>query len=547
MDDGESLEETYEDSVTVQSTPFASFDSFAGYTAQKRQLQELVVEPAGYEQYVTTSVLLLGDHPDSQTERLAKGLTGAVGKEYSFYHIDSVTGDFMDEMNNLEAVLATAQSQAPSFVLITCLDAYGFDEAEYKLLQSKVKALQQTSKRVTIVCTAEDTDVDLTGYDTLFEVVVDVPKPGDAFRREIITTELDRATSANVIEFTATESESLATIDLADLTLQELRTAVKRTIQRRRRTGETATPPVTPAHLQESINIVEAEALEESGGMPFFGGDSTEEFEPDIPSVTFRDIGGLTEEKQRIREAVTKPVEYSDTFRQAGYSVGQGILLHGPPGNGKTMLAKAVANELSYQFLSVKGPELEQPLVGESEHQLRELFQTAREHTPSVVFFDEFDSLAPSRNTDTPVWKDDLVNTLLSELDGLEPLDDVIVMAATNRLDELDDAVLRSGRFDTFVEVPAPSKSDQRDIFAVHTDNLPTADDVTTEWFSSLNVAGLSGADIMAICRKALEFAVRDFDTNTTSQLEVSRSNVSAAVGQLRLQHQHQRDSRGFQ
>ncbi|ELZ42403.1 ATPase AAA [Halorubrum californiense DSM 19288] len=211
------------------------------------------------------------------------------------------------------------------------------------------------------------------------------------------------------------------------------------------------------------------------------------------------------------------------------------------------MLTKAVANDLSYHFLSVKGPELEQPLVGVSEDQLRELFQTAREHTPSVIFFDEFDSLAPSRKTDTPVWKDDLVNTLLSELDGLEPLADVIVMAATNRVNELDDAVLRSGRFDTFIEIPSPSQKEQMEIFSVHIDDLPTAEDVTTEWFGSLRLSDLSGADIMAICRKALEFAVRDFDAESAQQIVVTQDNVQAALERVRSELRNSQWSRGYQ
>jgi ATP-dependent Zn protease len=400
---------------------------------------------------------------------------------------------------------------------------------------------------VIVVCTAKDRDAELASRDSLFEIIVDVPEPGEEFRRGVIEAELTRAAAAGVIEPTHLDIESLSELDTSDLTLQALRTVVKRTVQRRRRESDTELPTVTPTHIQESIGIVEAEKLDEPEGMPMFGHDEGYHFNPDIPSVTFDDIGGLTEKKQRLREAVTKPVEYSDTFRQAGYSVGQGILLHGPPGNGKTMLAKAVANDLGYHFLSVKGPELEQPLVGESERQLRELFQTAREHTPSVIFFDEFDSLAPDRMSDTPVWKDDLVNTLLSELDGLEPLEDVIVMAATNRVEQLDDAVLRSGRFDTFIEIPPPTLAEQQAIFSVHTEDLPVAEKVTPEWFGTLDLSELSGADIMAVCRKALEFAVSDFETGDADRLVVTQANVQASIEQLRADPMDPRTFREFQ
>lgn len=543
----DSVEDLYEDTVTIQSDPFGSFDSFRGYTEEKRQLHDTVIEPAGYDQYVTTSVLLLGEHADCQTTTLAKGISGELGNEYSFFHVNSFRSEIMGEENNIETTLDAARAHEPSFVLLTCLDEHGFGETEYELLRTQVESIQQNHDRVTVVCTAQNQDIDLTAHDSIFEVIIEVPEPGEAFRRGTLNTELERAETAGVIESTQLDEEALSELNIGDLSLQELRTVIKRTVQRRRRASGGETPTITPSHIQDSISIVEAEKLEESPGMGLFDEGDTDQFEPEIPSVTFDDIGGLTGEKQRLREAVTKPVEYSDTFRKAGYSVGQGILLHGPPGNGKTMLAKAVANDLSYHFLSVKGPELEQPLVGVSEDQLRELFQTAREHAPSVIFFDEFDSLAPSRETDTPVWKDDLVNTLLSELDGLEPLADVIVMAATNRVDELDDAVLRSGRFDTFIEIPSPSLEEQVKIFAVHIDDLPTADDVTTEWFGSLRLSDLSGADIMAICRKALEFAVRDFDSGTAQRLVVTRDNVQAAFERLRSEFHDSQWSRGYQ
>ena len=546
MEDNSSVESEYEDSVTAQSAPFDSFDSFRGYTDEKQQLHKTVIEPAGYDRYVTTSVLLFGDHADCQTTTLAKGITGKLGEEYTFFHVDSFHGDFMDEANNIRTTLDTARSREPSFVLLTCLDEHGFGEAEYELLRAQIESIQQNHERVIVVCTAQDHDIDLTAHDSIFEVVIEVPKPGEEFRRGTLNTELERANRAGVIESTQLDEEALSELDISDLTLQELRTVIKRTVQRRRRISDEAKPKITPSHIQTSINIVQAEKLEDDTGMSFFGEDDPDQFEPEIPSVAFDDIGGLTSEKQRLREAVTKPVEYSEIFRQAGYSVGQGILLHGPPGNGKTMLAKAVANDLNYHFLSVKGPELEQPLVGVSEDQLRELFQTAREHTPSVIFFDEFDSLAPSRQNDTPVWKDDLVTMLRSELDGVEPLADVIVMAATNRVDELDDAVLRSGRFDTFIEIPSPSVEEQVQIFAVHIDNLPTTESVTPVWFSSLHLSDLSGADIMTVCRKALEFAVRDFDTGSAERLVVTQANVQAALERLRSEQQDTQWSQGY-
>ncbi|WP_276278116.1 AAA family ATPase [Haloarcula regularis] len=175
----------------------------------------------------------------------------------------------------------------------------------------------------------------------------------------------------------------------------------------------------------------------------------------------------------------------------------------------------------------------------------RELFGAARDHAPSVVFFDEFDSLAPSRTSDSNEYKDDMVNTLLSELDGLEPLADVLVLAATNRLDQLDTAVLRSGRFDTFIEVPQPDTADTRAIFEIQADGLPLADPVTADWFVSLDLPDLSGADIATICRKSLEFAVSEFDSGDRESLVVTRTDVRSAVSGLRTDSQTD-DRHGF-
>lgn len=529
------ISEIYDESVTVQTTPVNSFDSFPGYEEQKEKLRQLVVEPSQYDRYATSSVLLFGENVDCRTTELAKGLTGEVEDGYTFFVVNSFSGEFGEDRNNIEATLETARHREPSLVILDCLDEYSFDEEEYERLLSHLESIRTNNEQMIVVGAATGIDTDLAEYDSVFEVTIEVPEPDDLYQRGVIEAEMNRAEAAGVIEIDDSGEESVETIDTHSLSLHELRTAVKRTVQRRRREAQVAVPTVSPTHIQESIGVVETERIAEPGGMSMF--DETEDedqFNPDVPDVSFDDIGGLTEEKNQLRSAVTKPVEYSDTFRAAGYSVGQGIVLHGPPGNGKTMLAKAVANELSYRFLSVKGPELEQPLVGETERQLRALFEAAREHTPSVVFFDEFDSLAPSRADDTPIWKDDLVNTLLSELDGLEPLDDVIVLAATNRLDKIDDAVLRSGRFDTFIEVPPPDIDAQRAIFDVHIEDLPAADSVTASWFGTLDIATLSGADIATVCRKSLERAVRNFDTGDAESLEVSQENVISAIEQLR-------------
>lgn len=530
------IEDTFEDSVVVATEPFATFESLTGYEDTTAQIKRTIVEPANYGQYGLVSALLFGKSERSPVGELAAAITGAFDSEYTFFHVSAVVGDFMEDANSVETTLRAARERAPSLVILDCLDEYSFDQDEYDRLRSHLDTIQTSDDHVLVVATATDDDVDLVDNDDLFEVRIDVPEPDDTFRQAKLQDAMQKAEDAGVATFEAVERTSLADLATGDLSVTALQTAVKRAIHTRRRDQSTIAPvSIRQDDLRTAIDQIESEQFEESASSGLFGhGTPKDQFEPDIPEVTFDEIGGLDAEKQRLREAVTIPVEYSDTFRQAGYSVGQGILLHGPPGNGKTMLAKAVANELSYHFLSVKGPELEQPLVGESERELRELFEVARDHAPSVIFFDEFDSLAPKRAGDSNDFKNDLVNTLLSELDGLEPLEDVVVLAATNRLDQLDPAVLRSGRFDTFIDVSPPDTDETQAIFEIHASDLPLSDAVTAEWFTTRDVASLSGADIETVCRKALEFAVCSFDQGGRETLKVSRADIEHALDHLR-------------
>jgi len=532
--DQEPVESVFADSVTVSTEPLGHFDAIENFDEVKKRLKRTVGDAVGYEKFLPASVLLFGQSDQSPTTDLARALTGEFDDDYTFFSVGSVIGGFSDSGTNIKTTLQAAREREPSVVVLECLDDFGFDEEEYEHIRNHLDSVRTSHSEVLVVATATDDDSDLIRNDELFEFVVDVPEPTEQYRQSEIENAVSAAEKADIARLDTQGDCLIEDLDTHDLAVRDLHTAVKRAILARRRTRSDLPVTVRPADIQTALDEIDAERFDESADTGFFGFDSTDQFEPDVPDITFRDIGGLESEKQRLREGVTIPVEYSETFRDAGYSIGQGILLHGPPGNGKTMLAKAVANELDYRFLSVKGPELEQPLVGESERELRELFGAARDHAPSVVFFDEFDSLAPSRTSDSNEYKDDMVNTLLSELDGLEPLADVLVLAATNRLDQLDSAVLRSGRFDTFIEVPQPDTADTRAIFDIHADDLPRADTVTAEWFVSLDLPELSGADIAAICRKALEFAVAEFDSGNRDTLAVTQADVQSALEGLR-------------
>ncbi|MDP8237748.1 MAG: CDC48 family AAA ATPase [Candidatus Hatepunaea meridiana] len=230
----------------------------------------------------------------------------------------------------------------------------------------------------------------------------------------------------------------------------------------------------------------------------------------EIPNVLWQDVGGLEEVKKRLIEAVEWPLKYPHILKQAGVEPPKGILLAGPPGCGKTMLAKAIANESQVNFISVKGPSLLSMYVGESERGIRDIFRKARQAAPCIIFFDEIDAIVPKRSSsssDSHV-SERVLSQLLSELDGIEELKGVLVLGATNRLDMLDQAVLRPGRFDEIIEIPLPNKLERKKIFEIHLRNKHIAEEINANDLVS-RTEGLSGAEIESICNKAALEAVR--------------------------------------
>ena len=235
------------------------------------------------------------------------------------------------------------------------------------------------------------------------------------------------------------------------------------------------------------------------------------EIEVEVPTVRWTDIGGLEEVKQQLREAVEWPLKYPDSFRRLGIDPPKGILLYGPPGTGKTLLAKAVATESEANFVSIKGPEVFSKWVGESERAVRELFRKARQVAPSIIFIDEIDALAPMRglvSTDSGVTER-VVSQLLTEIDGLERLEGVVVIAATNRPDIIDPALLRPGRFDRLIYVPPPDEKARLEILKVHTRRMPLAEDVDLLEIAK-KTEGYTGADIEVLVREAGLLALRE-------------------------------------
>jgi len=245
----------------------------------------------------------------------------------------------------------------------------------------------------------------------------------------------------------------------------------------------------------------------------------------EVGGVTYEDIGGLHEELQRIREMVELPLKHPELFRHLGIDPPKGVILYGPPGCGKTLIAKAIANETGAHFISINGPEIMSKFYGESEARLREVFQEAEQNAPSIIFIDELDAIAPKRGEVTGEVERRVVSQLLTLMDGLKTRGQVIVIGATNRIEAVDPALRRPGRFDREIRIGVPDRNGRKEIFQIHTRRMPLAEDVDLDELADIT-HGFTGADIAALCREAAMSALRRF----LPKIDLEKETIPAEI-----------------
>ncbi len=327
-----------------------------------------------------------------------------------------------------------------------------------------------------------------------FDREIEIGVPGKAGRREILDVHIRRMPLAEDVKVDkiASQTHGFVGADLASLSKEAAMTALRRA----RHAGEPLeTVEVTRADFEHAMANIEPSAMRE--------------YVAETPTTNFADVGGLETAKKNLEQAVTWPLQYGPLFDAADTTPPTGVLLYGPPGTGKTLLARAIAGESGVNFIQVEGPELLDRYVGESEKSVREVFERARQSAPAILFFDEIDAIAGDRDAiggDSGVG-DRVVSQLLTELDRLSDNPNLVVLAATNRRDSLDRALLRSGRLERHIEVPEPDQGARRAIFDVHTRSKPLADDVDLDSLAN-QTEGYSGAEITSVCREAALLAI---------------------------------------
>ncbi len=456
--------------------------------------------------------IILHGPPGTGKTLIARALAGEIGARFfSISGPEIYSRWYGKSEENLRNVFEEAVKHAPSIVVIDELDALvprrerSHGDQEQRIVATFLTQMDGLAEIEDVVIVGTTNRLDAIDpalrRGGRFEHEIHIGVPDAAGRREILGIQTRRMPLAQDVDLKALAERTVGFVgaDLASLCREAAYAAL------RRRFG----PEELAAGESPSVTGIEITAADFGAALAAIPPSGAREFAVEIPRVSWERIGGLDEIKLLLRENIAYAVTRREAFERARVLPAGGILLHGPPGTGKTLLAQAVASECGANFIAIKGPLLRARFLGEAEERIRALFDRARLLAPCVLFFDEIDAALPIRGRGAGGAADSMVNQLLAEMDGIDRARGVFVVGATNRLEQLDPAALRPGRFDHLVEVPLPDRAARAAIFAVHLDGRPLTEDVDPSALVEAT-AGLSGADIAEICRGAAWEALRE-------------------------------------
>ena len=519
-----------------------TYDDIGGLGSTIDQVREMVELPLRYpELFQRLGVdppkgVLLHGPPGTGKTRLARAVANESDANFFLINGPEIMGSAYGESEKrLREIFEEAAKSSPSIIFIDEIDSIApkrgqvQGEAEKRLvaqLLTLMDGLEARQNTVIIAATNRPEAIDEAlrrpgRFDR--EIVIGVPD--ERGRREILgihTRGMPLDDRIDLAEL-ARQTYGFVGADLAALAREAAIEAVRR-IMPKLNLEERTIPPevldtlsVTREDFQEAIKRVQPSAMREVMVQK--------------PNVRWTDIGGLDDAQERLREGVELPLKNPDAFRRLGIRPAKGFLLYGPPGTGKTLLAKAVAREAEANFIATRSSDLLSKWYGESEQQIARLFARARQVAPTVIFFDELDSLVPARGggLGEPQVTERVVNTILSEMDGLEELQSVVVIGATNRPNLIDPALLRPGRFDELIYVSVPNEEGRRRILQIHTSKMPLAEDVDLDALVR-RTERFTGADLEDLVRRAGLFALRESLDNQS----VNAAHFDKALGETR-------------
>jgi len=524
--------------------PEISYEDIGGLRKEIDLIREMIEIPMKHPEVFqrlgigAPKGVLLSGPPGTGKTLLAKAVASET--DANFYSIagpEIMSKYYGESEKQLRDIFEEAEKNAPSVIFIDEIDSIapkreeGKDQTEKRVVAQLLTLMDGLNPRGNVVVMAatnrpEDIDPALRRPGR-FDREIRINPPNKQGRKEILqihTRGMPLAKDVD-LDYLAQKTLGYTGADLEVLCKEAALKALKpympslKTLDEKVPTNVLEKIEIKMEHFKEALAMVEPSAIREVLITK--------------PSTKWEDIGGLDKVKEQIREVIEWPLKDPESFKKFGIKPAKGILLYGPPGTGKTLLAKAVANEADANFIAVKGPELISKWVGESEKHIRDIFKKARQVAPAIIFFDEFDSISKVRGSMLTDATERMVNQLLNEIDGVEELEGVAIIAATNRPELIDPALLRPGRIDYKIEIPMPDKVSRLEIFKVHTRNMPLAKDVDLESWAE-KTDGWSGAEIESLCREAGMEALREAKTGKNKDQKVTQAHFTKAYEKVK-------------
>ena len=536
---------------TLRGVPQVTYEDIGGLTDEIRRVREMIELPLRHPEIfeklgieAPKGVMLYGP-PGTGKTLLAKAVANESNAHFISISGPEIMSKFYGESEaRLREIFKEAREKSPSIIFIDEIDSIApkreevTGEVERRVVSqmlSLMDGLEARGKVIVISATNRPNAIDpALRRPGRFDREIEIKVPDKKGRKNILQIHTrnmplrDEGDDAVNIDKIAAVSHGYVGADLEYLCKEAAMKCLRRLLPELNLEEEKIAPETLDKLIVISEDFTNAQREITPSGM--------REVFIENPDVKWDEIGGLVDVKRELQEAVEWPMKYPVLYEKLGHKMPRGILLHGPSGTGKTLLAKAVATESEANFVSVRGPELLSKWVGESERGIREIFRRARQASPCVIFFDEIDSIAPIRGIggETAVTER-VVSQLLTELDGMENMHGVVVLAATNRADMIDPALLRPGRFDKIISIPMPDKESRKKILEISSKDIPVVTDssdpdhVDYDKIAELTDT-MSGADVAAISNTAVSLVIHKFLDETPDVKEIEKTSKEAKV-----------------